>query len=216
MKRGQIVLASLVGAAPLACGMLAAICALPTALGIGFDLNLLILFCVVSSLLLSFWMVLPKYGFGFGALYLSGVILLTVFRSERIRDGAVSFFNGLMKMLPEWISGRLDMETLGAQADAVEHPELCVSILLMIVAAGLGVLLAYALLHCKVTALPLLIEMPPVLFSFLYTNHPPALWTVILMTVYCGYALLGNGFKRGQSPERGSYLAALAPALAAL
>ncbi len=213
MNRGKILLTALVGAAPLTCGLLASVCTFTTAFQIGFSLIPLIVFCIVASLLLSFWMTVPKYGFGFGALYLAGVILLAVYRSPSIKAGGIVYFRGVLKMLPEGLTGSFDVPWWEEQAAAVSDPELCVAYLMMVVAAGAGILLAYALLRSRVAALPLMILLPPVLVSFIYTNQQPALWTVILLTIYCGYTLLGNGFKKGESPQRGLFLAAVAPAM---
>ncbi len=213
MKRGQTVLTALVGAVPLACGMLVSVCTFTTTFDIGFSLIPLILFCAVGALLLSFWMVLPKYGFGFGALFLAGVILLAVFCSDRIKSGAIVFFCGILRILPDGLKGSFDTAWYEEQIAAMPDRDLCVAILLMIVAAAFGVLLAYTLLHGKATALPLLVLMPTCLSSFIYTDLQPAPWTIVLLVVVCGYAIMGAGFKKGESPQRWVFLTALAPIL---
>ncbi len=216
MKPGKVLLTGLIGAAPVACGMIVSACAFPTAFKIGFSLVPLILFCVAASLLLSFWMTAPKYGFGFGALYIAGVILLVVFCLEHITDGANAFAYRTLEQLSEAVKESFDMEELSRTIEKIDHPDLCISLLLMTVVAGIGIPLAYALLRSKMSALAILIPLPPILVSFAYTDMPPEMWVILLFAIYCGYALLGTGFKKGASPQRGLFLALLAPVLVML
>lgn len=228
MSRTKTFLTGLIGAVPVACGMIACACAFPTAFGIGFSLVPLILFCIAASLLLSFWMTAPKYGFGFGALYLSGMILIIVCCSNRIENGSKAFFQGILRIpdindvfvrqilpnLPESVAGFF--RDLLDPAKEIPDPALSVSLLLMIVTGVAGILLAYSQLRSNVAALPLLIPLPMILLSFAFKELPPDPWTIILLCVYYGFALFGNGFKKGASPRRGLFLATLLLAVLAL
>ena len=216
MSRTKVFLTGLISAVPVACGMIACASAFPTAFEIRFSLVPLILFCIAASLLLSFWMTVPKYGFGFGALYLTGMILLVVFCADRIADGARAFLYRALNMLPEGISAYFDLNYLAAATEEMADPDLYISLLLMTVTGAAGILLAYSLLRSKVAALPLLIPLPMILLSFAYTNQPPAAWTVILLCIYYGCALFGNGFKKGASPDRLPFLAVLLPTILVL
>ncbi len=216
MSRTKVFLTGLISAVPVACGMIACASAFPTAFEIRFSLVPLILFCIAASLLLSFWMTVPKYGFGFGALYLAGMILLVVFCADRIADGARAFLYRALNMLPEGISAYFDLNYLAAATEEMADPDLYISLLLMTVTGAAGILLAYSLLRSKVAALPLLIPLPMILLSFAYTNQPPAAWTVILLCIYYGCALFGNGFKKGASPDRLPFLAVLLPTILVL
>lgn len=216
MKRTDAVLRSLGDAVPVACGMIACVCAVTTAYQIGFAKTPLILFCVFSALLLSFWMNIPKYGFGFGALFLTCVIVLFVFRMKRIGDGATAFAYRLLTELPKGISGLFDLEALEEAAAPIREPDMCISLFLMLVAAFFGFMLAFSLIRSRMALLPLLIPLPMLLVSLVYTNRPPALWTMVLLTVYFGCALLGNGLRKGDSATRGLFAAVLPPALLAL
>ncbi len=212
MKKGvSIVLKGFGDAVPIACGMIACACAMMTAYDIGYSRALLILFCIFSALLLSFWMNVPKYGFGFGALFLSFVIMLCAFRMQKIGDGAVSLVYRLLEELPKGLSGLVNMEALTIAAEKVTDPETCISLFLMLVAAFFGFMLAFSLIRSKMVLLPLLIPLPMLLVSLIYTNRPPALWTMALLAVYIGYALLGNGLRRGDFKRHGLFTAILAP-----
>ena len=216
MKRTDVVLRSLGDAVPVACGMIACVCAVTTAYQIGFAKTPLILFCVFAALLLSLWMNIPKYGFGFGALFLTCVIMLVVFRMKSVGDGATAFAYRLLTELPKGFSGLFDLEALEEAAAPIREPDICISLFLMLVAAFFGFMLAFSLIRSRMALLPLLIPLPMLLVSLVYTNRPPALWTMVLLTVYFGCALLGNGLRKGDSATRGPFAAVLAPALLAL
>ena len=216
MKRGEIVLAGIADAVPVACGMIASVCAAMTAYQIGFSLVPLITFCVFSALLLSFWMNVPRYGFGFGALFLTCVIMLCAFRMQRIGEGAVTCVYRLLDTMPESLKKLFDMEALANTAAQIEDPESALTLFLMVIAAVNGVILAFSLIRSKTVLLPLLIPLPMLLASLVYTNLQPAIWTMLLTCVYFGYALLGNGLRKGETPGRGALFVCLAPALLAL
>ncbi len=221
MSRTKTFLTGLIGAVPVACGMIACACAFPTAFGIKFSHEPLILFCIAASLLLSFWMTAPKYGFGFGALYLSGMILLIVFCADRIECGIKAFFQGsdINDLFVQQILPNLPEKVAGFFRDPLDpalDPELSVSLLLMTVSGVAGILLAYSQLRSNVAALPLLIPLPMILLSFAIKELPPDPWTIILLCIYYGFALFGNGFKKGASPQRGLFLATLLIAVLAL
>ena len=212
MKKGvSIVLKGFGDAVPIACGMIACACAMMTAYDIGFSRTPLILFCIFSALLLSFWMNVPKYGFGFGALFLSFVIMLCAFRMKQIGDGAVSLVYRLLCELPKGLSELVDMNALTIAAEKVTDPESCISLFLMLLAAFFGFMLAFSLVRSKMVLLPLLIPLPMLLVSLIYTNYPPALWTVALLAVYMGYVLLGNGLRKGDFERHGLLTAVLVP-----
>ena len=145
MKRSEIILAGVADAVPVACGMLAVTCAVMTAYQIGFSLVPLILFCAFSALLLSFWMNVPRYGFGFGALFLTCVILLCTFRMRQIGEGAVTFVHRMLNTMPKTLSELFDMDSLAYAAAQVEDPEGTVTLFLMLLAGANGVILAFSL-----------------------------------------------------------------------
>ncbi len=215
MKRGQIVLAGFADALPIACGMLASVCAMPTAFGIGFSLPPLILFCAVSAILLSFWMHVPKYGFGFGAIYLAGVIMLMVFRLSKIGDGAVYLIDFVLRFLEHDVTILPDLTGLDALASQVADPTASVTLFLMMIAALTGILLAFSLIRSKMILLPAMIPLPLILLSLFYSDQQPALWTILLLTFYFGYSLLGYGLRKEDAPRLWLYSLTLAPAILA-
>lgn len=213
MKRGEIALKGVGDAVPVACGMIACVCMSLTAYHIGFAEAHFIVFCVLIAVLLSFWMNLPKYGLVLGGLFFARLLILFVFRMRQIGDGAVVFAYRLLEELPNRLTELFGLEGLAVAAEAVEDPDLCVTLFLMLVAALFGFLLAFSLIRSKMVLLPLLIPLPMLLVSIVYTNRPPALWTVELLTVYFGYALLGNGLRKSNLKTRGVFTTLLAPAL---
>jgi hypothetical protein len=216
MKQRSVLLKGLGDAVPVACGTIACTTAMLTAYEIGFAKTPLILFCVFAALLLSFWMNVPKLSFGLGLLYLAVLVLLFAVRMKRIGDGAAALTYRLLDELPKDLSELFDMEALSEKAAAVTDPEKCISLFLMMIAGVIGFILAFSLIRSKMILLPLLLPLPMLLVSLVYTNRPPALWPMALLTVYFGYALLGNGLRKGDFKHRGRFSAILAPALLAL
>ena len=215
MKRGEIVLAGFADAVPLACGMIAAVSAVMTAYRIEFSLMPLILFCAFSALLLSFWMNVPKYGFGFGALFLTCVIMLCAFRMTEIGSGAIALAYRVIDNLPAELSARFNTEALLEAAAQVQDPKSGITLVLMLISALNGIILSFSLIRSKTVLLPLLIPLPMLLASLAYTNMQPARWTMVLLCVYFGYTLLGNGLRKSETPGRGALSAILVPALLA-
>ena len=215
MKRGEIVLAGFADAVPIACGMIASVCMMLTAYSIAFLLLPLVLFCVFSALLLSFWMNVPRYGFGFGALFLTCVIMLCVFRMQQIGEGAIAFSYQFLETMPDALSGLFDMDALWMAAEPIANPAAGITFFMMLIAGVNGLLLAFSLIKSKTVLLPLLIPVPMFLAALVYTNLPPATWTIVSACVYYGYVLFGNGFRKSEMPGRGAFFTALAPALLA-
>lgn len=216
MKHRDAILKGFGDAVPVACGMIACSTAMLTAYEIGFKITPLILYCVFVALLLSFWMNLPKYGPAFGVLFLASVVMLIAVRMPRVGDGATVLIYRLFDELPKGLSWLVDMDKMAENAARVTDPETCISLFLMIVAAVIGFVLSFALIRSKMILLPMLLPLPMLLVSLVYTNKPPKLWTMVLLTVYFGYTLLGNGLRRGELKKRGLFAVLLAPMLLAL
>ena len=216
MKRGERILAGFADAIAIACGMIGTVSTVMTAYRIGFSLTPLILFCAFSALLLSFWMSVPRYGFGFGAMFLTCVIMLCAFRMSQIGEGATVLAARLADTLPAALTGRFPLDALTEAASAVADPETGVTLVLLLIAALNGIILAFSLIHSKTVLLPLLIPLPMLLMSLVYTDMQPALWTMVLLCIYFGYTLLGNGLRKSETQGRGFFCAVLAPALLAL
>ncbi len=215
MKRAEVVLKGFGDAVPVACGMIACCCAMMTAYQIEFIKTPLILFCVFAALLLSFWMNLPKYGLAFGATYALCVGVIFVFCIQKVGDGAIALVYRLLDELPKELSGIFDMGRLANAAARVADPTSCITVFLIMIAAVTGFMLAFSLIRSKMVLLPLLIPLPLLLVSLVYTNRTPALWTMLLLSVYIGYALLGNGLRKGDMKRRGLFSVILAPTLLA-
>ncbi len=216
MKRREIAAAGFADAAALACGMMACTCAVPTAFDMAFSPTLLAVFCVLGALLLSFWLNVPKYGFFFGLLFFATAVVIAVFQSRMITDGAILFFCKAWNMLPEPVSRLYTFDALTARAAAVVDPQASMTSFLMMISALFGLILGPPTVRSKMALLPVLLPLPPILLSFLYTDQQPALWVLVLLTVFAGYVLLGNGLRRGESPRRGVFFTGILIALGAL
>ena len=213
MTKKQIALKSFADAVPIACGMIGCVSTVLTANQIEFIRTLLIPYCIFCALMLSLWMNVPKYGMGFGAVFLGRVFLLCAFRMKKIGDGATLFVYRVLSWFPEGITGRFNLDALSEAVAENPEPDTCVTLFIMLVAAAIGFLLAASLLRSKTVLLPLLIPIPMLLASLFFTSSPPALWSVALICVYFGYTLLGNGLRNGDYGMCGRFVALLAPVL---
>lgn len=219
MKRGEIVLHSLADAVPVACGMIAITCAMPTAYGIipkDAAPVLLCIFCALSALLLSFWLNVPRFGIWFGAAYLIGIAALFITQFQRIIDGGTVLLYRVLEVLPGSVSRTVDMEQLLEKTMEIADPELCITIVLMMFATVFGLLLSFTLIHSKMVILSLLAPLPPLLLSLYYKDLQPALWTFLLLSVYLGYAVLGNGLRKSDKPGKALFFVLLGPLLLGL
>ena len=216
MKGLNVLFKGLSDALALTCCMLAAVCALPTSFQIGFSLTQLILFCGVAALLLSLGMNVPRRGVIFGAVFLAGMLLLIVFRFAQLRDGAIRLIDTVLNEIGGDYTILSNMEGLDALAAAVKDPVGSVTTFLAALAALVGLFAGFALIRGRLLLLPALIPLPLFLLGMIYTNCRPALWTAILMAVWCGWTLLGHGIRKGESVQAGAFFASLAAVLTVL
>ena len=201
MKRREIVLNGLADAVPIACGMLAVSCAMPDSFRIGYHLFWLILFCAVSAVLLSFWMTAPRFGILFGAVYLAGVIAIfaILILNEKLSRSAVALANDICRILPEntaaAVTGilRFDPDVLAREAAKAENPRAGITLILILIAAVHGLFMTGALVRSRTVLLSLMIPLPMFMLS-LIDYRQPALWIVLSLCVYFGYALLATDF----------------------
>lgn len=215
MKRKHIAARALADAVPVACGMIAIACATPTAFKIEFLPFPLILFCIYAALLLSFWMNVQKYGFGFGAVLLTSMVLICVFRLDLVADGAAGLSYRILTSLPRSFSETfgIDLNRLFLRMFEAEDLYSGITVMLMLITGTYGILLAFALIRSKLPFLTMLMPLPMILLSLYYPERPPALWTIVLLTVYFGCAMLGICIRKGDSPRRSALFAILSPTL---
>lgn len=222
MKQRDVFLNGIADAVPLACGMLAASCALPSAFSIGYSAFHLILFCLVSAVLLAFWMDAPRLGWIFGAVFLAIVILIGAVRMHRIADGVVTLAAKVYDGLPEDLCKAIrsipqfDPERLAAAAARVDDPRAVVTLILILIAAVNGLLMTGATVRSKAVLLSLMIPLPMLLAALLHRSKQPSIWVIILLLIYFGYALIGNGLRRGESREKNIFCVFVAPGLLVL
>lgn len=200
----------------IACGMLAAVSALPSAFGIPFAIRTLVVGCLLGALLLSAWMHLPRGGIVPGAAFLIGTIAYGVVRSKTIEFGASWIMFSIIDLLKQDFPSlpAFPAPTLPEGMDAA-YLAASVSTVLLIAAAVIGLLTAYSLIRGKTSILSVMIPLPAFLISLVYTDMPPALWTVVLLMIYCAGALLGQGVRRGNAKRLGLFFSILLPILAA-
>lgn len=210
MKTLNVVLKGLADAVAVACCMLAAVCALPTAFAIGFSLKGLILFCTIAALLLSFGMNMPRFGIVVGAAFLLGMLLFIVFGYGLLRDGGVFYLDTVLGEVRDSVTIVPDLSGLDALAAEVTEPERAVTAFLSGVAALIGLLASFSLIRGKLLLLPALIPLPMFLLGMVYTNCRPALWTAVLMALWCGYTLFGHGVRKGEPQQAGAFFSILA------
>ena len=216
MKQINGILKILADGVIIACGMLAATCALPSAFRIPFLRTYMIIGCLIASILLSGWMHLPRGGIVPGAAFLIGAALFGYFKHEQILFG----FKWILHAISEPLS--YDFRSLPVfpapklpdGADAASIPSAVTMALLVLAALG-GLLLAFSLIRGKTAMLTVLIPLPTFLLSLIYTDQPPALWTVMSLMLYSAGALLGQGLRRGNAKQLGLFFALLVPTVTA-
>lgn len=213
MKRREILFLSLSDAIPIACAMLAAACTAPEAFGIGYRFGPVLLFCIASAVLLSLWMHVPRYGFGFGALFFAGIILLIALRMQQIIDGAGVFASRVLESLPWELSLPFDPAALARAAQQVADPKTCVSLFVMLAAAPFALFLAFSMVRAKAALLTLVIPLPMILIGYVNPQTPPVFWTVLLLVAFFAFVLLGNGLRKGETPQRSVFSVLLAPTI---
>ena len=215
MKRWNSMFKILFDAVLTACGMLACICAVPSAFMIPFSRMTLLIGCALAAVLLSAWMHLPRAGIVPGLVFLGGTFVYGIINRKLILFGfrwiRYALFDPLSRDFP-----MLPSVTAPALPDGADFTYIspAVTSALLILAAGFGLLLAFALVRGKMALLSVLVPLLPFLLSLIYTDQPPALWTAVLLTIYCGGALLGQGLRKNDSKRLGITLALLVPALA--
>ena len=199
----------------IACGMLAAACAMPSAFEIPFSRPDMILSCLIAALLLSGWMHLPRGGILPGSVFLIGTIAYSIIRREAIAFGArwIAYAVSSVLSLDFPSIPAYPAPTLPEGAD-VAYTGTAVTSVLMVFAVVVGLLMAFSLIRGKTSLLTVMIPLPAFLISLIYTDQQPALWTVVLLTVYCAGALLGQGIRRGNGKRLGLFTALLIPTLA--
>ena len=212
MKKRNVLLKILADACIVACGMIAASCAMPTAFSVPFSLKTMLLGCCIGALLLSAWMHLPRGGIAPGLAYLFGAVAFGVVRRKVIWFGARWILYTLtqplssdFKFIPSFSA-----PALPDGADAAFIPTAVSSALLLLIAA-VGMLMAFSLIRGKIPLLTVLIPLPLFLLSLIYTDQPPAIWTIVLLLLYTGGALLGYGLRKGDSDRLWFFLTAIVP-----
>lgn len=191
----------------LTCAMLAVGCAVPSAFSIPFELHTLIRMSALIALLLSGWLHLPRGGVAFGAVFLLIGVAYCVFDRKMIADGAQYMWYNVLKPL----SADFSFLPVPAPIEELENAPAAVTSFLAVVTAVIGMFTALAMIRSRLVLLSLLIPLPLYLVSMIYTNQQPALWTAILMLIYCGGVLVGHGVRKHKSEQSGFLTAVLLP-----
>ncbi len=215
MKRWNALLQILADGALIACGILAGACAVPTAFSIPFSRATMFLGCALAGLLLSGWMHLPRGGIAPGLAFLIGTVVFGALRRKIILFGIRWILYAMTDPLSMDFSfvPKLSAPPLPEGADAA-YIATAVTSALLLLAAAIGLLLAFSLIRGKTSMLSALVPLPMFLLSLIYTDQPPAAWVVFLLAVYCGGSMLGQGVRRGSSHRLGWFLTILVPLLA--
>lgn len=211
MKRLNLLLRIFLDAALITCGNLAVVCAVPSAFRLPFEVGTLTWIFAIGALLLSAWMHIPKYGIIFGAIFFAVVAVYGILDHEAIRQGAKYAWYCVLEPL----SMDFSMLPIPQPVEDLLFPAAAVTSFLTVVGSVLGLLLAFALIKGSSALLSVLVPLPPFLLSLVYTDQQPALWTVILLMIYVGGALLGVGVRRGEQKRLSVYLAIVLPLLTA-
>lgn len=212
MKRANLLSQMISDALLIACGMLVCACTAPSAFRIPFEVRTMVLISLLSGFLLSAWMHLPKLGVIPGLLFLGGGITIGILDRKAVAEGARVIFYAVAETF-SW-----DVTSFGIPepVNAVARSGAAVTSFLLVVSALFGMLIAFSLIRSRLALLSILIPIPPFLCGLIYTNQQPALWTAMLLTVYCGGVLLGQGLRKADSKRSGVFTLSAVTLLIAL
>ena len=214
MKKCNGVLKIIADAALVACGMIASACAVPTAFSIPFSIATAVIGCALGALLLSAWMHLPRGGIAPGLMFLFGSVIYGVIRRKTVLFG--------VRWILYTITGPLSIDfkfipaisaPMLPEGEDFTYIATAVTSALLLLAAVIGLLLAFSLIRGKIPLLSVLIPLPAFMMSLIYTDMSPAIWAVILLMIYCGGALLGLGLRRENANRLGWFVTLLVPLL---
>ena len=212
MKKTALIPAVITDAALVFCGVFASLSMAPTTYSIPFDVGMLAAAAAVSSLLLALWFDIKRGGLIFGALFMIALAALGIIWRKQISEGAgVAVYRILGTVFN---SGEF-----AAKAESFVNefrPEESVTRFLMISSGILAFLLSLFAVKWKKLVPSLLIPLPFLVISLVYTNLRPAVWCILLLLLYIGGLLLGFGIRKRDPEKGGRFMAVILPVLLAL
>ncbi|MBR5947990.1 MAG: hypothetical protein IKZ82_05005 [Clostridia bacterium] len=180
----------LVDALLISCGVLAAVLAVPSSYGVKLEIVTLVYTSVLFSFLLSAILHFVKKPLVPILIFLFAATVYVILDRSSIKSGLKIIYYAIMKP-PSSIFPFLPVPKDPA------IPELravgCVTSLLVAAAAVYSVLISLAVIKSSSPLPAILVLLPTVFLSMVYTDCSPALHAVMLLVIYLGGVLLGNG-----------------------
>lgn len=193
MNKRTSLIEILADGALIACGVLAAVCVVPTAFDAPFLLKNLILIALPMALLISAGLHLSDRGWLLPAVLFAGAAAVYGFaRRAEIARGANLLWYSAARLLS------LDFSFLPtpAEPEAVLIPEVFVTEFLVFAAALLTLLIGILVIKSRSPIPAVIAPVPPFILGFIYTDCSPALFTVALLVIYWGGVLFGQDRKK--------------------
>lgn len=176
-------------AALIACCALAAVCVLPTAFEEAFNSAQLAIAEGFIAIILSYSLhKVKKYRFLPCFFFSLAAVLFFIIDKESVVNGAKLLWYSAAKLLS------LDFAFLQVPSipENVLFPAQCVTEFLILEAAVISLLAAILLIKCRVVIPLLILPIPFMVLGFIYTDCPPAFYTVMLLLIYWGGILFGR------------------------
>lgn len=181
-----------VNALLVCCGVLAAVLTVPSSYGVEFELPTLIYIALLFSLLLCAILHLAKRPLFPMLLFLLAVSVYVILDWAHIKSGIKIFYYALMRP-PSSIFPFLPVP----KEPNLPHILVAsrVTSFLIAIEAIVAVLISLAVIKSSSPLPAILVLLPSVFLSMVYTDCSPVLYSVILLVVYFGGVLLGHGIK---------------------
>lgn len=170
-------------------------CSVLTAYEIPFPLVPLIVASALIGICLSLWMHLPKYGFLAGIVYGVVFIPLLFFRRLPILYGFRLFRYAMLDLLAPDVPFLPLPDPVQPVSSSYIDPTGAVGWFTLLIIVILGLAVAWSLIRSRMILLPLIVPLPIFMLSLIYTDLPIAYWTVFLLMVYLGSAMVSGGLR---------------------
>lgn len=171
-----------------ACCAIAFVCAVPTAYDVHFNPGVLISLVLCRSFLVCLAFHTAKKAWQVCAVSFGIILVLCIIRFGLIANGAKLVWYSSVRLLS------LDFSFIPTPADPGEitNAAICVNEYLIILASAVAAVTALLLIRRRSRVLALLVPVPAFIPALIYTDCPPALFTVALLLVYWFGVLFGR------------------------
>ena len=186
-----------------------------TAYDLPYHLGAMILCALLISGFMTLMFTVPELGGYLLVPFGATVLLISIFRWKKLYSGAVVAIRTIQAVLSRTIAFIPTPGTLPAE---VENYAYFIGFFMGAVMVTVALLISWGLVSGESMFLPLLVPLPLVALSLIYTDLPPAGWAGVLVALYYGGVLVTGGLRlhRGNGIGRVTLLSLLVLLLAVL